>query len=499
MSALFKNNLTPEKLSQEPSLLLHNKPTDGHVYGPFDGLCGAVILGGDHFITTPNYHIIYDPPLGGDRQVYLRENLRYGIDDPLQWPQPLIRNLVHFAVMRLPVRNAEDPLHIMWWLPTKSDFVEDPTSLISGLGRLHIHKTLVITTLCLSLLQRAEPFKLQSDLFPNFINTLSASTYRLKHLANFEAMLRIVRAVQRLYLEVLALVDYFDVHKPIMEGRKVAPPGLAPVMGAFVSDPSLCEMFLKAHIRVWLIRPYTALDNARIRKIPMVPHRTFHVIFKGSANDPVKHQKILAAVKSVLQYPNPFSSSRATLDPWLPFIATSESTSEPPKKRIRLDNKPEAKEKGSPGRNKYEDPKTGNYPPAIPAWHDALSSVANLLTTQVSAQSDSIDMSYAFPDPAALAVIERADRQQHMYQNWLRWRSAFIYRLSVHDSQSTTLSSKAWKKLLSLGFETIVNTQRSTTGPTKSSTLAEDVQKILKACFSTAQSQSSKTSVEFAQ
>jgi hypothetical protein len=40
--------------------------------GAMDGLFGAVAHGGQYIVTSPNSHCIFQPPLGGDRSIFLQ-------------------------------------------------------------------------------------------------------------------------------------------------------------------------------------------------------------------------------------------------------------------------------------------------------------------------------------------------------------------------------------------------------------------------------------------
>lgn len=64
-----------------------------------DGLVGRVTSDGEHIITSPNCSMVLGPLLEGDRSLFLRVNLRYGEDDPLQWPQAYLPQYCHSHVL----------------------------------------------------------------------------------------------------------------------------------------------------------------------------------------------------------------------------------------------------------------------------------------------------------------------------------------------------------------------------------------------------------------
>ena len=71
-----------------------------------NGLVGAVICDGEYIVTSPNANTIFNPPLGGDCSLFLRTNLRFGDDDPLQWPQPWVPEYPHLPCISLVPRQT---------------------------------------------------------------------------------------------------------------------------------------------------------------------------------------------------------------------------------------------------------------------------------------------------------------------------------------------------------------------------------------------------------
>ncbi|SJL19094.1 uncharacterized protein ARMOST_22702 [Armillaria ostoyae] len=71
----------------------------------FDGALGGLY---DKFIVTPNASALWAPPLGSNRVMYLRSDLRYGDDDPLSWPQSYVPQYCHFPIIRSVLLNPSD-------------------------------------------------------------------------------------------------------------------------------------------------------------------------------------------------------------------------------------------------------------------------------------------------------------------------------------------------------------------------------------------------------
>ena len=101
--------------------------------GPFDGKVAA--LKGDYLITTPNQDVIWFPPWG-KRNVCLCANIWYGFDDLTLWPQPYMIEYPYLSAIPRKPDSEDDPLSIMWWNPTQSDFISTSNNLVNGLGSL---------------------------------------------------------------------------------------------------------------------------------------------------------------------------------------------------------------------------------------------------------------------------------------------------------------------------------------------------------------------------
>ncbi|TFK57775.1 hypothetical protein BDN72DRAFT_907525 [Pluteus cervinus] len=113
---------TPQELARDPNLLLH-KRGQGTTLNPWDGLVGAVVDGGDFFVTTPNMPIIYMPPLRRrTRSIRIRSDFRYAQDDPVLWPQLYTADYCHLGAIPQQPEHKEDPLNLLWTNLTAEDF-----------------------------------------------------------------------------------------------------------------------------------------------------------------------------------------------------------------------------------------------------------------------------------------------------------------------------------------------------------------------------------------
>jgi hypothetical protein len=149
--------------------------------------------------------------------------------------------------------------------------------------------------------------------------------HRLEFIAtNFRTMQLGVRETQRIYLELLAALDYEEIYRPLMVGSSTnTPPVIAKVMGAFTVDLTICDQLFRAGIPVWLLRPYSELHSIRVRALaPLqvaddvfaldpVTRPTHPTIYCGGGDNAEKYRALAQHVLGYLRYPNPFGSIRA--------------------------------------------------------------------------------------------------------------------------------------------------------------------------------------------
>ena len=288
-----------------------------------DGLVGAVMHDGCDIITTPNCNVVFEPPLGGDRSLFLRSNLRFGDDDPLQWPQLYLSNRSYLPfILSCPPKH--DPLTVMWRLPDREDFIAVDGRVLEGVGKLERGFFNQLQRLSLDLLARAKNKKYEKlCIVLELIPTLEHLLHRVEFIAtNFRQVQLGVRETQRVYLELRAVLDYEEIYYPCLKGvssQSFSYPCItANVMGAFTNDLSVCDCFFRAGIPVWLIRPFSELHSIRVRKlVPLQPAgnlipidaatRPSHcTIYRGGGDDVGKYHALARHVKGYLHYPNPF-------------------------------------------------------------------------------------------------------------------------------------------------------------------------------------------------
>ena len=132
-----------------------------------------------------------------------------------------------------------------------------------------------------------------------------------------------VTELQRLYLEVLAFVDYIEIYKPRMDGARSPAKEPAACIGAFTSVPRVVEDFLDAGLPVYFIRPAAAVFTTSPPKILSVVSLLepeahlelrdstprFPTIFKGPTNTPMKHLAMHRYSRTWMVYKSPHDST----------------------------------------------------------------------------------------------------------------------------------------------------------------------------------------------
>ncbi|RDB18590.1 hypothetical protein Hypma_014783 [Hypsizygus marmoreus] len=476
-----------DALNADHSLLLFRmNEFDEKAIQPFDGLVGAVIEKGKYIVTSPNCKKIPYPPLSGDY--------------PL-WPQQFISMLAHLPLIRYPPRDPKDPLVIMWWMSTRDEF-EWKNAVLSSLG--HFRRTYIahLRIPCTELVDCAHAEKYKKStlalqymaLIPIFLNHLSLLP------ASLRTMQLLVYETQRLYLELLAIVDLIDIYELWMLGHLPIKPGtkVACVIGAFTNDLTVCADLQCAIIPAYLVRPSELIHTMQICEvvtahvpegfIPTEEHvqPTYRMIYRGPATIH-KYGAMMRFTRNLHAYPNPFNLSRVEPRPEvLPssFSLTNCQAHSQQYSSYARKNKPKSAFYEPQGWNKFEDLNDPIYPSAIPAWHSMLQNVDRSKTNIVHSEVMLTDFGYAFLELAMFVALEHRARRDACFQSWLRYCSVLIHHFSAENSDAQPMSGKAWHTLLSLDY--IIphaSTSKLDQQPTKSALCRNSLRDFLQNCL----------------
>ena len=287
----------------------------------------AVLNDGQSVITTAEKWIP-EPPIGGDRQLRLMDDLRYGADDYTMWPQPLHPDLPHLPCIRAIHKGGVED--ILFGELSEITFQRIRTDGFSGLGHIETHYMGQIINF-VSECQRREQQLLQAEMmrfdtvkqrqiYDSLKVDIQSFLYRLRCLpSTFLTAQRTICQLQRVMLEWDAWLRYWETFRPKMEqaATEFINSDLTAV-GCFVYRTEDAEAMQRAALPFWMIRPYEYVLEAGVEEVghitkatdhelSSVPHRDGRVIFTGSAMDIGRYESIRTAGRALLSFPDPFS------------------------------------------------------------------------------------------------------------------------------------------------------------------------------------------------
>ena len=217
---------------------------------------------GHYVITSPNTDYIPQPFVGLVR-VYMRNDYRYGENDPFQWPQVFTPELDFLSVIRHPYKSPHryEPI---WWTPScTTDFEPVEGGVFKSLGLLAraslVRLSDLVDEMTRLVNQHGEQIgRVDVRLWKFNIAMVDARNRLLHFPATFRDTCFQVREVQRFWLLCRAVIDYTRINtkeEPATSTR----PG---IMGAFTTDPGVMQTLARGGIPVWFIQPrVSSLDK----------------------------------------------------------------------------------------------------------------------------------------------------------------------------------------------------------------------------------------------
>ncbi|KAJ7907163.1 hypothetical protein B0H13DRAFT_2332660 [Mycena leptocephala] len=468
--------------------------------GPFDGVVAAVveINGEEHLITTHVSYIPALPPMG-EHNVLLRKDLRYGLDDPICWPQQYSEKYCHLGVIRTKAGSPSQSA-ILWWDPSPAEFIVSPDSraLALALGRLESGRLASFSGLVkeLNLDYEAYVAKVPQDKIPDPLKQLVLSMRlnleRLESLPwSYEHMVQATRNLQRTCLEVAAFIDYMTVYKQYMENPSLYPGRASTaLMGVYTANPQTAQQFHRAGIPYWYIRPAVRFSTENILQIvaprppsdiEIDPHPLYtSVVCKAGQNTDAKIAAIHQVSRCLEWYQDPFdslppstsgtaSASSSTARATYRSASASSSTVRATNSNVGSTGGHQSRGGGArpahgsrgvryspytaarpvkhPGRNKFEPLRDRpEMPPTIPVWEVALSSINR--NHFPLGNPNPINLSYLLPEPALIASPEDPAHRQQRLHHFMRLHDALLYRLAHAPANQLLVKSQEWRDIL---------------------------------------------------
>ncbi|KAJ7848309.1 hypothetical protein B0H13DRAFT_1906839 [Mycena leptocephala] len=411
----------------------HNKRIDARNFN----------YGRDIFYQTNTDYIPAFPP--STNAVYLRSDMRYGADDPLNWPQPFTETYPHLAAIAK--REAREDLDVMWWQPERvrphCRQRHNPRS-----GQAASRKGGADVDAINAIVDRYRKYQPSApneskNLFEN-LNSMDGARSR-------------------------ALADApHHFPKDVFLGSFAPTHLLGARCSAGIQDPLGC-----CGLPFWLMRPTHLFDEENILKIVPVlelpqmlseerlPEQWPPVYSGNSTNSKIDAMR--KASQQMAWYKDPFADElpSAHAAP-TPEAGPSHPASPPVNKCAFQSNKsvPAASSGRSPapskgqnksggdhsagGRDKFKAFRSPEMPIYLPPWIDALDRVDKRVPTSARPH----DRHYLLPEPALLASPENLARRDMFVHHWCLLRDAIIYRIANLGDGSPCLSSQEWRDLL---------------------------------------------------
>ncbi|KAK0471413.1 hypothetical protein IW261DRAFT_1572102 [Armillaria novae-zelandiae] len=415
---------------------------------PFDSLYGTILNDLDMFVITPNANTVMPRPPLGNREVYMRENYRYGFDDPLQWPQAFVPDYAHYTCLCWCTPEVNDPLRPLYLGVTEYDWQEiDDFVIITSLGRMRQSTFRRLQAGCKAVIETVAGVEC-SAVRPADVIPKDAET-------------------QRVARELHALVQYMTLYKPLMDvPESDAPP--MPVdgglVGEFSNDATTVQSFFKASIPVWRIISIKELPGVHVDNVckfsnsphPEEPSRLhLPMIFTGSSRDPTKYKKIHEFVTHSMHWVDPFALSSPIVkyraDMPLIEVNTTKSRYSPYQKKQHIQ---------SGASNRLQDVQHQLLPLIIEPWHLALLAVdANPARchscghpSPENKKAIPQENQYTFPQPDIIGTLNTEQKVHSYLISWLRLRGPLFAQLTIPECLPPNLYHQEWRTVLGMGF-----------------------------------------------
>ncbi|KAG6848329.1 hypothetical protein H0H93_001147 [Arthromyces matolae] len=279
------------------NLKIHSRPNDPAI-GDLDAavICDMGIYrqppGGRWVLSSPNASWIPEFQTNA-HDVVMRADGRFYTDDRTLWPQLFCPQFEYICVIpRKPYPHVPNhPLAILWWTPTKSDFVPVDEAVLSQyngapegvvLGRLkdeRIARLRVYKDKCVA---EAHKYTLSHGLrtLPGILEqSLRHHWARITAVPfTFREMILHVAELQRICLDIQAFLDFTNIYLPRLympDEQLNHLPVEHQLMGAVTESEVDLHQLVKMRIPVWHLRPSFRIPksmNIAAVEVPIYPY-----------------------------------------------------------------------------------------------------------------------------------------------------------------------------------------------------------------------------------
>ncbi|SJL02374.1 uncharacterized protein ARMOST_05701 [Armillaria ostoyae] len=402
--------------------LLRNLGTFSGTLSFNDGRVGALFPDHQFFITSPTSDFIPSPPT--TKEVHLYADGHFGEHDYSRVPQYYEEAYCHLPLIpRQPtgLLNSHPYLDYTYmWENVSDQDIEWATGSVQGIGLLRrpwrdrLSRAFnYIDGRCGDMLADKKKSSEYHDLLRILRSRLQAVLDRLAHVAvDIFTIQVLVATAQRFWLEIIAALDYMDWVKPVMDGIKPLDPARKAehCIGMFTWDVGAAQLFFKAQIPVFFIRPWESFSNQVVLHIVELsptgtcttpPAHPFPIVFDGPPSDPKKY------------------------------------VGRPKNKKIT----------NNIGQEKFADLRGDYAPVVIAAWSNVLSSI-----NEESASPNPVATTYMFPNPIIITNANAVQQKAYLRQLDHSF-DALKYRATAMASEASPLRPEQWRDLLALNLK----------------------------------------------
>ncbi|KAK0224198.1 hypothetical protein IW262DRAFT_1295842 [Armillaria fumosa] len=275
-----------------------------------DGHVGAIFAHLPFFVTSTTSNFIPSPSTSNEVRLYA--DGQFGDHDYTHVPQYYAEAYCHLPLIpRQPTAlEVSHPYHdyLYMWEDVSNDDIEWATGSVCGIGLLCqpwqnrlSHAFNHINDQCGTMLADKTKSSEYQDLLKILHSCMQGVLDCLGHVAVDAFTIQVLAATaQRFWLEIVAALDYMDWCKPVMDSIKPLDSAhrSAHRIGTFTWDIGVVQVFFKANILVYFIRPFDsfanqvilqAVDLTKSNICSLSPENKFPVIFNGPPSDPKKY------------------------------------------------------------------------------------------------------------------------------------------------------------------------------------------------------------------
>ncbi|PIL29557.1 hypothetical protein GSI_08365 [Ganoderma sinense ZZ0214-1] len=410
----------------------------------------------------------------GQVAVQLHEDMRYGLADPIVWPQKFTPGFEYLAAI---VRHSPDvPRRYdpIWWSPVPDDFLPIEGSIITCLGCLHPQSLEPLFLLVNELSHSLPSHPMYGDRRLHWLNiAMRHARDRLRHFpCTWRDVCLQVRELQRYWLMANAFIDFYAV----WEDCNVPRPVNRNLIGAFTTNPLEVQRLFDAGIPMWWVRmDATVLEATSVRAVVVLTEPVniskkvalgAEVLYRGLAG--TKHleatcrgghtyqdisRSVLLAVDTDRGYqaPLPQKEYKALIAHEAPTASSSSGSSGgrnnaggQQKQGTRSQPYSKAHRSQTRGVNKFEAVNHPWMPAPLETWQHAMSRVD--LSKPARPQNEI--WGYWIPEPGLLLRPQSTDRLHRYVFNWLRVRPAWLYILRLREARVSLIPTQWWRDFL---------------------------------------------------